>query len=308
MNIALSLRVTLKIMSYQPGRILVVSHDLGCSEEQRADNLRFSTRLALIFGIAQYFGASGMRIDISSSLPPMSGLGGSGALGVAAVAAFSAASGKRMKRKDIVRLAHLLEGCFTPGHNGIQDQAAAAYGGANLWEWKPFPLPADFRRLSLIPRTHLPELGRRLLVAYCGLDHSAGLLNRSCVENFMQGKRRTEWLELNELTRLFSVCLVKRDWQGACRTMAAETALRRRVMPEVFSPLANQLIRAAEKVGGAGRFTGAGGGGSVWALCEPDALERLSTVWQRILESVSGAKILVCKPEGKGIILSQEEQ
>lgn len=306
-NAAINLRITVRVRPHKPDRVFVVSRDLGCSEEQRSDRLVFNSRLGLVFGIAQYFGISGIRLDITSDAPPMSGLGGSGALGVAVIASLAAACGRKMSRKDIVRLAHLLENGLTSGHNGIQDQTAAAYGGVNLWEWKPFPLPADFRRIPLIPNTRMQEFNRRLLVAYCGLDHSSGRLNTSCVQAFLAGHRRKEWLELNELTRHFSVCLSKLNWQEAYKAMAAETALRRKVMVEVISPLASRLIRAAEATGGAGRFAGAGGGGSVWALCNPDARARLEKTWQHLLSRIPSARILDCEMDCKGVTVAQEE-
>jgi D-glycero-alpha-D-manno-heptose-7-phosphate kinase len=53
------------------------------------------------------------------------------------------------------------------------------------------------------------------------------------------------------------------------------------------------------------RFAGAGGGGSVWAIGEPDAILSLRDLWDDILKRVGNGKILDCRIDPDGV---QEEE
>ncbi len=106
--------------------------------EYPAGRASYSHPLGLMFAIAGYFNASGVHIEITSSSPPRSALGGSSAAAVAITAAFSAIllkENKIISRQHIAMLAHTIEETVAGVPCGMQDQLAAAYGGVNEWYW-----------------------------------------------------------------------------------------------------------------------------------------------------------------------------
>ncbi|MCA1787855.1 MAG: galactokinase, partial [Desulfobacteraceae bacterium] len=62
-----------------------------------------------------------------------------------------------------------------------------------------------------------------------------------------------------------------------------------------------KLWESAKAEGCGARFTGAGGGGCLWAIGEETDIEKLKTQWQKILDSIDGAMILDTAIDPKGI-------
>jgi D-glycero-alpha-D-manno-heptose-7-phosphate kinase len=61
------------------------------------------------------------------------------------------------------------------------------------------------------------------------------------------------------------------------------------------------LIKDAEKTGCGARFAGAGAGGSVWALGEPEDIDRLKNKWEKSFSKIKGAYMIQCAVDPKGV-------
>jgi D-glycero-alpha-D-manno-heptose-7-phosphate kinase len=83
--------------------------------------------------------------------------------------------------------------------------------------------------------------------------------------------------------------------------MNRETGIRRRMTPDVLDALGRRLAAAACRCGCGARFTGAGGGGCLWAIGAADAILRLRPIWEEILSERPGARLLDTKPTGQGL-------
>lgn len=153
-NIALDLKTTVRIEPYDKGMTQVVSRGF---KKRRffLDSAPFDHPLGLMFAIANYFEANGVRIIIESSSPPRSALGGSSAAAVALVAAFSkameAAGDKPRSKKNIALLAHALEGSVAGVPCGLQDHLAAIFGGVNAWFWPRSLEESAYRKVQVLP-------------------------------------------------------------------------------------------------------------------------------------------------------------
>ena len=90
-------------------------------------------------------------------------------------------------------------------------------------------------------------------------------------------------------------------WKESARLLREEMAVRREITPDALIPVTERLIREAEKAGCGARFTGAGAGGSVWALGEKEEIDALRQTWQDSLASVKGAGILPCQVDLHGV-------
>jgi D-glycero-alpha-D-manno-heptose-7-phosphate kinase len=305
-NIALGLRTRVRLQPYSRGRIKISSR--GFKDAQfSADAAPFDHPLGLMFATAAYFKARGIHIDIDSQSPPRSALGGSSVAAVALVAAFSKLmepeSAARLNRRSIALTAYQIEQSVAGVPCGIQDQLAAAYGGVNIWHWRADPKQLVFKRQCAVRKDSHKEFERHLLIAYCGKPHVSKDINGLWVRQFLSGRYRDLWAEIIVCTRKFAAALVKRDYQQAVIQMNRETAIRRTLTPDVLDNVGEKLVDIARQNGCGARFTGAGGGGCLWAVGEIENIDRLRPLWEKTLSARGEAGLLDVRIDSKGLII-----
>ena len=302
-NMGLTLRTSVVLTPFPGNGVKISSKGFLQSEVSSADQMPFTSPFGLFFSAIAYFGFSGLEVVIDSEAPVRSALGGSSTALVALIKALSKAGerlgGKGLSRKRILYLAYHLEDAVSGGNCGIQDQAAAVYGGVNQWIWR-YGDGGLFRKVQLLDREGQEQLSKRMLVAFSGKNHTAATTNRKWVQAFLSGQTRSGWMKANELVHRFADALKERDWGGAASLLREEAALRKEITPEALTPLTDRLVMEAEKIGCGARFAGAGAGGSVWALGEIDAIETLRKNWRDALRFIKGGEILNCRIDGKG--------
>jgi len=306
-NIAINLRTRVRLLPYDKNKIKVTSKGFK-SAEYLLDKAPFDHPLGLIFAIAAYFRAEGIHIDIDSSSPPRSALGGSSAAAVALVGAFSKIKEKKgeppISRKNIAFLSQTIEASVAGVPCGFQDQLAAVYGGANVWHWPGDCQGPFFTKKTIIPKRHLSGFERNLLLAYCGIPHESKNVNQKWVNQFLSGKHHGLWAEIIVCTHKFAEALIKRDIAGACEQMNKETAVRRKMTPEVLDEVGKALVESAKKASCGARFTGAGGGGCIWALGRVEDIDKLRGTWEGILSKRKDARLLSTKIDPEGLLQS----
>ena len=84
--------------------------------------------------------------------------------------------------------------------------------------------------------------------------------------------------------------------------MNQETDLRRQLTPEVLDDMGTALVAEARRHNCGARFTGAGGGGCIWALGNPDQIARLRPIWAKKLGQRETAKILDTRVDTQGLL------
>lgn len=304
-NIALALRTKVRLLPYTRGVIKISSRGFKDAEFP-ADAAPFDHPVGLMFATAAYFNAGGVHIDIESGSPPRSGLGGSSAAAVALVAALTrlfshGPSPRSLNRRLIALLAYKLEQTVAGVPCGSQDQLAAAYGGVNVWFWQDRYGHSHFQRKVTVPKKHHKELERRLLLAYCGKPHVSKDINGRWVQQFLGGKNRAIWQEIIDHTHRFTQALAGRNYHQAAIHMNRETALRRQMTPDVFDSVGVQLVESAAQNHCGARFTGAGGGGCIWALGQMENVDRLRPLWEEILSTRKQAYMLDAKIDTAGV-------
>lgn len=304
---ALDLRTEIVLSPFDEGRVGVRSEGFSQEEKHSFDNLPFHSTFGLFFSAISYFGFHGLMIDIRSDSPIKSALGGSSTAIIALLKGlsklFAALSGKKgLTGQDILHLGYHLEDGISGGNCGIQDQAAAVYGGVNKWIWNYGHRRALFHRESLLNRGGQRELSKRILVAYSGTSHSSSDINQSWIKNFLTGVTRSGWIAVNTIVKKFGQAVKEQNWEMAVSLLKNEMAIRREITPDALIKLTESLIDQAEEAGCAARFTGAGGGGSVWALGEPNRLIKLRNAWNTTLAAIPDGKILDCSIDATGVI------
>jgi D-glycero-alpha-D-manno-heptose-7-phosphate kinase len=310
-NMALDLRTEARLLPHDPGRVKVSSRGFG-SVDFSLEEAPFSHPLGLMFAIAVYFNgmdskSPGVHIEIDSASPPRSALGGSSSAAVAAVGAFLKAKALVLKKEGAVSrteaalTAHAIEQGAAGVPCGRQDHLAAAFGGVNAWLWKKRPGNVCFERKRLLKKKDIPGFEKKTLLAYCGKPHVSKDINGQWIAAFLAGKNRKVWEKIAHCARTFTEAVEKGDIRTAASAMSRETALRLEMTPAALDDMGRAFVRAAAETRCGAKFTGAGGGGCVWALGEDPDIARLEEKWKSLAAAGPGARVLEAGIDSLGL-------
>lgn len=299
-NIALNMRTSARLEAYREGWVLVRNEETY--EAFPAEELPLDSRFGLVFAAVSYAAVEGVAITLAHEAPPYAGLGGSGTLMVAVLGALMAASarlrGERFDasdeatRTEIVALAHHLEDGLHFSNTGMQDQAAAAFGGVHRWEWRYAEVP-PFRRKRLVPVEGHGVLAERIAVAYVGAAHDSSDVNAAQIRDFFSGATRAQWLEINALGHLFADAIERGDYREAATALQREHDIRVSLVPRRTTSVGKVLEGIARELGCGFAVSGAGNGGCVWAIGDdPDRVARAREAWEKALQEVPTGRVL----------------
>jgi D-glycero-alpha-D-manno-heptose-7-phosphate kinase len=305
LNIALSLRTRVLLLPFEDGMVKVSSEGFPDAPAHDYKTLPLDeASFGLFHAAISYFGLHSLEVRIASDSPAKAGLGGSSTALAALIKALSklaVLAGKpSLTQKDILHLAYHLEDSTSSGKCGIQDQAAAVFGGVNLWRWQFGNRRLPYQRQALLDQEGQRELSERLLVAFSGKSHVSARVNQGWLEGFLSGKTRAGWIEANRIVRRLAHAFAGRKWDQAGRLLREEMAVRRAITPDALIPMTAKLIQQAEEAGCGARFAGAGAGGSVWALGGKRRIRELKNIWSSTLAPIHGAGVLDCIVDSRG--------
>ncbi|MBI2903206.1 MAG: hypothetical protein HYY12_06420 [Candidatus Methylomirabilis oxyfera] len=245
---------------------------------------------------------TGLDIRTHCRAPAGAGTGGSSALAVATAAALAAVAGRRLNRPMLIEQARSIETQAIHVPTGYQDYYAAAYGGASAIE---FGL-TGIRRTSIGEKRFLAGFERHLLLVYLGKPRFSGANNWELFKRHVEGDRKT--IALFEALKDNAVSMrnafLKQDIARIADLLNRDWEIRRRALPAMSSPSIDKLIRALRRAGAiSARVCGAGGGGCLALLVEPDARERLTTLAER-----AGARTLPCTINTRGLVVRRVKE
>ncbi|MCG8619026.1 MAG: galactokinase [Desulfobacterales bacterium] len=309
LNLALDMRTRVTLSPWESGRIKISSRGFD-PVEQAHNEAGIDHPLGLMFAVARYFDAHGVHVHIESGSPPRSALGGSSSAAVAVAAAFYAALKKEVSPEHVSWLAHYIESSVAGVPCGMQDQTAAAFGGANLWEWKFGENGPLFDRVPVFRddlENRIKELNTHILVAYCGIPHESKDINGQWVKMFKSGVAYHQFEQIADITRDFHTALASGRYGVAGELMVRETEVRGKLTPEVLDKTGKRMFEKAKAAHCGARFTGAGGGGCLWAVGEQDCIQTLSAEWRDILEGVENGRLLDTSIDTTGIRMEDPE-
>jgi len=304
-NIALDLRTTVTLRPFEKGKVKVYSEGFPEPEIAPFDRMAFNGPYGLFFAAVAYFGLHGLEIHIRAEAPLKSALGGSSTALVALVHALSRVSStpdrKRQSARDFLYLAYQIEDAAAGGNCGVQDHAAAAFGGVHLWQWRYSNRRSPFAATRLLNRKGQRELSKHLAVAHSGESHISADINRQWLQEFSSARTRDGWIRANGIVHRFSSALSQKDWGLAAELLQREMEVRKALTPDALTDLTGKLVEQAASEGCGARFAGAGGGGAVWALGDSGAIERVRTLWGETLAPIDGAGLLDCGVDPNGV-------
>ncbi len=242
---------------------------------------------------------TGLEVQTDCQAPAGAGTGGSSALAVATAAAMAVSAGRRLNRTTLIEQARSIETQAIRVPTGYQDYYAAAFGGASAIEYGL----TGIRRTSIAKKAFLTELERHLLLLYLGRPRFSGANNWDLFKRHMEGDRKTvalfEGLKNNAIS--MRDAFIREDLAAIARLLNRDWETRRRALPTMSSPAIDRLIRALRRGGAPGaRVCGAGGGGCLALVIEPEARARLIA-----LAEGAGAKVLPCAVDTRGLVVRQ---
>src|SRR5579885_1732948 len=230
-------------------------------------------RLPLLAEIVKFFEPQGgFQLTTDSEAPAGAGIGGSSAMAVAICAALDRFTGAGKSKVDWIHISRDAEAIVIRVPTGTQDHYPPAFGGAAAIELPP----GGEHRVEL--RVNLDELERRLVVCYTGKPRQSGINNWEVFKAHIDGKKAVQnnIEHISQIAQQMRAALENADWKETGRLMHAEWSFRRRNLPTISTKTIDKIIDSSRRKGAlAGKVCGAGGGGCVVLLIEPDARERV---------------------------------
>lgn len=297
LNFALEILATCRIRPAKSKRIELRSRDTKRFEQFASiDALNAARKFAhpVAARLVQFFlPRQGLVIETDSQSPAGAGIAGSSALMIATTAALARFTGRSLGLEQMRIIAQNVEAQIINVPTGCQDYYPALYGGVSAVH-----LDTDGIHREAIPMQP-SEIESRFVLAYTGAPRQSGINNWEVFKSHINGDRRVHrnFDQIADIARSMHKALLRRDWDEVGRLLRQEWKLRRSNAAGITTPLIDKLIALAGKQGGMGaKVCGAGGGGCVVFLVDPDAKVRVA---QAIGEN--GAQVLPLRVATEGV-------
>ena len=301
-NFALSLRARVRIETRDDERIILESQDRGERFEtslDRIDELAREPRLELVSKIVNFFRpAKGFHLVAHSEAPDGAGISGSSALAIALIGALNRLVGNRYEERKFINLAANLETTVIKVPAGFQDYYPAFYGSTSCVHFN----------VDEIEREYLPidesQLERRFVICYTGEPRLSGINNWEVFKRHIDGDPDLFAIfdRIRDAAVAMRHALLANDWNAVAETMRAAYPNRKRLAPTITTPHMDMLVEKALASGAqAAKICGAGGGGCIAFLCNP---ERKKSV-EQALSREEGAQVLDWKVSREGLVLKE---
>ncbi len=286
--------------SIEPRRgaqITFVSTDLGRESAYDSLGALLAAKrhpLALAAEIVRFFRPDrGFHLETGSEAPAGAGISGSSALIIATTSAFNRWLGCGYSIEKLREISQNIEARLIRVPTGCQDYYPAMYGGVSAIELGC----SGIRRVSLeVPPE---ELEKRIVLAYTGVPRNSGINNWEVTKAHIDSSAKVH-RNFNTITAIAAAmrkALERADWDETARLLREEWTNRRRNAPGITTPLIDRLVSVTRRAGArAAKVCGAGGGGCVLFLVEPDARDRVAEVIEQ-----TGATVLPVRVARRGV-------
>ena len=257
-------------------RIVLVSRDTKRTESFPSLEALCRARsyhLPLLAHLVRFFQPKmGFTLTTDSEAPAGAGIGGSSAMAVAICAALDRLTGTGLRREDWIHISRDIEAVVIRVPTGTQDHYPPAFGGAAAIVLAP----GGERREAL--GCDLDELERRLVLCYAGKPRQHGINNWEVFKRHIDGDRRVarNLEKIAVIARQVRTAIERGQWSELGRLVQGEWEFRRRNLKTISTPLVDRIISSARRNGAlAGKVCGAGGGGCLTLVIDPEARTRV---------------------------------
>jgi len=274
------------VYTHPEGKLLFRADDIEVEETlDPSAPLDIHQGLVLHRAIYQHFmdaycGGERLPLIVSTTVdvPAGSGLGASSALAVAIIEAFRVGLQLPLGPYDVARLAYQIERIDLKLAGGRQDQYAAAFGGVNYMEF----LPGE--RVIVNPlrirRDYLNEFESALVVCFTGVSRRSDTIIKEQVSGLkaMNAETLANMHQLKHDAEDMKAALQNGDLAAMSRILAHSWLAKKKTAAGISTSTVDALYEAALKAGAwGGKVSGAGGGGFLMLLTDPENRFRLIT-------------------------------
>jgi len=254
-------------------------------------------------GILSEMGISrGIEIHHDADLPARSGLGSSSAFTVGLLHALNALNHRMIAKRDLAKEAIRIEQQVLKENVGSQDQLWAAYGGFNRMDFYPDDT------FSVAPIVLSPArretLSQSLMLCFTGFSRFASDFAHDQINNINNRKRQLRTMR----TMVDAAADILSDERSPIRELGEllhESWLLKRELADTVSNHEIDEIYEAGRAAGAigGKLLGAGGGGFMVFLAEPDKRDAIRERLKKLIHvnvdiDPDGSKIVLYQPNG----------
>jgi D-glycero-alpha-D-manno-heptose-7-phosphate kinase len=242
----------------------------------------------------------GMEMETHSESPAGAGISGSSALMIASTAALAQFTGRKLELDKIREIAQNVEAQLIRVPTGCQDYYPALYGGVSAIHLEPDGIHHEAVRVGA------EELDRRFVLVYTGAPRKSGINNWQVFQAHINSDRRIfrNFEKIAEIARAMHDALSLADWDSVARLLREEWKLRKTNAPKITTPLIEKLVETAQQNGAlAAKVCGAGGGGCVVFLTEPESRDRVSQAL-----AAAGGQVLAARVARDGLSIIEAGQ
>ena len=294
LNAAIDIRAECHLSKSADGRLRLFAEDTGATADvAHWSELDDAVGLRLVTGIVRFFRSEGLTVTTRSGAPVGAGLAGSSALNIALCGALSAWHGREFDPESLIELALNLEAQAIAVPTGAQDYRPAMYGGLAALEMGP-------RGVTRVPlAVDVDELAARMVLVYTGQSRDSGINNWEVTKRHIDRNPEIVSLfgEIRDVAVGMRRALEAGAWTDVARHVRLEWDLRKRLAPGVTTARLDDFIRRGRDAGAdAAKVCGAGGGGCLIFLADPDAVPALGDAL-----ASAGAQLLDYRVDQDGI-------
>jgi D-glycero-alpha-D-manno-heptose-7-phosphate kinase len=276
-NFAVNILTRCKVTRLTDDKIRLRSLDTKVEEEFRNFQELCSARKfkhPLAAHLARFFAPDGgFEVETHSESPAGAGISGSSALMIATTAALAKYTGRKLDREQMRVIAQNVEAQLIKVPTGCQDYYPALYGGVSAIHLDPDGIHHAAVRVA-------PEdLDRRFVLVYTGAPRKSGINNWEVFKAHINGDKKIfhNFERIGEIARAMHHALSMADWKQVAKLLREEWKLRKTNSPRITTPMIEKLVAVAMRQGAlAAKVCGAGGGGCVVFLTEPENREHIS--------------------------------
>jgi D-glycero-alpha-D-manno-heptose-7-phosphate kinase len=219
--------------------------------------------------VVKYFRpVGGLELDTHSGSPQGAGIAGSSSMFISTVSALNRYCKTGYGPEKLREIAQNIEAQVIRVPTGCQDYYPALYGGLSAVHLTE----AGIRREEVA--VDAAELNSRFVLVYTGKPRKSGINNWEVTKLHIDGDRQVwkNFARIAAISHAMRGALARADWAETARLLGEEWLHRRKNVPGITTDTIDHLMKAAKRSGArAAKVCGAGGGGCVVFLCEPDA-------------------------------------
>lgn len=225
---------------------------------------------------------SGMDVYVHGEPPKKAGLGASASLCTCLISGILKLEEKAINLDYVSEKAYYVEQNILKNIGGRQDQYASVYGGFNSLE---FLGNSNVKVKNLkISDSFKQKIEENLILYYTGEPHTSGNMVKAQVKSYIENKNKSKKSlgKLKELAYQMRDSLLSENFEGLGKLLSEDLKNKTKFNPLLTTDYMKELNNLILKNGGiGGRVCGAGGGGCMIWLINPNNKEKIKKLLKK---------------------------